>query len=41
MSDVLLNLMKMYKKEWWDMSLSEQINALEQYIYGDVKKYER
>jgi len=41
MSDVLLNLMKMYKKEWFDMTLKEQMDALEQYIYGDVKKYER
>ncbi len=35
MSDAIYHLMKMYKKEWWDMSLSEQLDALEQYIYGD------
>lgn len=39
--DALLNLILIYKKEWFDMSLTEQMDALEQYIYGDVKKYER
>ncbi len=40
MSEAIYHLMKMYKKEWFDMSLEEQTDALEQYIYGYVKKYE-
>lgn len=34
----LCHLMRMYKKTWWDMSLREQMDALEQYIYGEVRK---
>ncbi len=34
----LCHLMRIYKKEWWDMSLREQMDALEQYIYGEVRK---
>jgi len=34
MSDILYKLMCIYKKQWWDMTLDEQMDALEQYIYG-------
>lgn len=37
MSCTVLKLMLLYGDEWNKMSLSEKINALEQYIYGEKK----
>lgn len=40
MSDAILHLMMMYKKTWWDMTLKERADALEQYIYGSISHSE-
>ena len=34
MSDTLYNLVMLYGKMWFDLTLKEKIDALEVYIYG-------
>ena len=41
MSDTLYHLMMIYGKQWWDMSLKEQEEALSQYIFGDDETMRR